>query len=42
MESDTAESDGVANQNPELVAKAERLMDKARVENENFPWVPKR
>ncbi len=42
LESDTAESDDVANQNPELVAKAEQLMDKARVENENFPWVPKR
>ena len=42
LKSDTAESHDVADQNPELVAKAEQLMDEARVENENFPWVSKR
>lgn len=42
LKSDTAESHDVADQNPELVAKAEQLMNEARVENENFPWVSKR
>ncbi len=42
LESDSAESHDVARQHPELVAKAEQLMDEARVENQNFPWVAKR
>ncbi len=42
LESDAAEKHDVARQHPQLVAKAEQLMDEARVENKNFPWVSKR
>ena len=42
LETDEAESKDVAEQNPELIAKAERLINEARVDNENFPWVRKR
>ncbi|SMP78886.1 Arylsulfatase A [Neorhodopirellula lusitana] len=41
LESDASESHDVADQNPELIAKAAKLMNEARVENEHFPWRPK-
>ncbi len=37
LKSDAVERHDVAEHNAELVAKAERLLSQARVENESFP-----
>ena len=42
LKSDVSESHDVADQHPDLIAKAERLMSEARVDDENFPWKPKK
>ena len=42
LESDVSESRDVADQHPDQIAKAERLMSEARVDDENFPWKPKK